>query len=369
MSRHTLDVVHKWFGLIALFFLVIQALTGILIVDGERTVQWLDPASYRLERPTNSRSSLDLLARSAIAKSGQAVASLVLPESPTAPVLAIVVPSEQALPEMVSLHPDTAEVISRKPVLSNPVVLANLLHGELGAGKAGRAILMLTGLSLAVLSVTGFLRWWPGLGKVRRSLRLRWAGSIGATLWQWHSVLGAFLAILFLWLGVTGTLLVGRPFIEPIVSLGDQGRYFPELSGMSATTTGSPAPSTASIDAAYKVAQGAMGSDELRSVLPISRLSPVNTFVFADSQGRMGVARVSSSGAIVERYRPADMPAGNRLLDWMLPLHRGTMLPEWLRTVYYVLATGLVLLASSGLVINRKKARLRRSRAVNRTAS
>ena len=359
MSRQVLDAIHKWFGLFALFFLGLQAISGVLIVNGERTQQWLDPTSYRLAQPAAGRASLDVLARSAIAQNGEAIASLVLPESQTSPVLAIVVPTTRALPEMVAIHPETGEVIGRKPVLSNPVVLTNLLHGELGAGNVGRAILMLAGISLAVLSVTGFLRWWPGWGRLGRSLRLRWAGSLGATLWQWHAVVGAVLAVLFLWLGVTGALLVGRPFVEQLVNAADPSRNFPELS--TAAQAPSPAPrAVISLDAALAKAQHVMGDDELRTVLPVSRSSPVSTFVFADHQGRMGVVHLSPAGDVTERYRPSEMPATNRLLDWMLPLHRGTMLPEWLRTVYYLLAAGLVLLACSGLVINRKKARLRR---------
>ncbi|WP_298168309.1 PepSY-associated TM helix domain-containing protein [Novosphingobium sp.] len=359
MSRQLLDKIHKWLGLFGLFFLLIQAVTGVLIVNGARTQQWLDPHSYRLDQPASVQLPLERYTSAAISRNGQAVASLVLPESATSPVLAVVVPQERALPEMVSIHPATGKVISRNPVLADPVVLANLLHGELGAGKAGKALLMVTGLSLVVLSITGFLRWWPGLGKVRRSLKLRWAGSVSATLWQWHGVIGAVLAILFVWLGLTGALLVGRPFLEPLVNQGNRSADFPELGGLSGAAVQVPAKAI-SMDDAFAVAKQAMGDDELRSVLPLSRLSPQHTFVFADHQGRMGVVRVSAAGQISERYRPADMPAANRALDWMLPLHRGSMLPEWLRTVYYVLASGLVLLASSGLVINRKKARLRK---------
>lgn len=45
MSRQLLDKIHKWLGLFGLFFLLIQAVTGVLIVNGARTQQWLDPHS------------------------------------------------------------------------------------------------------------------------------------------------------------------------------------------------------------------------------------------------------------------------------------------------------------------------------------
>jgi uncharacterized iron-regulated membrane protein len=354
-----LDKLHRWFGLAALVLLVLQAVTGAVIVNGERTQQWLEPELYRLDEPSSLTASLDSLAGAALTAEGQTVASLILPESPTSPVLAVVVPAGEAMPEMVALDPGTARVIGRSPVLTNPVVIANLLHGELGAGLGGRAILMATGIALVLLSVTGVLRWWPGAEKLRRSLRLRWAGSLAASVWQWHGVLGAVLALLFVWLGLTGAMLVGRPFLEPLVTQDSTSR-FPDLG--SARSDHAVPLGAISMDDAFAIARTRMGEDELRSILPLSRLNEVHSFVFSDRQGRMGVVRVASDGAITETYRPSDMPAANRTLDWMLPLHRGTMLPEWLRTIYYAIALGLTFIAGSGLFINRRKARLRKAR-------
>jgi uncharacterized iron-regulated membrane protein len=87
------------------------------------------------------------------------------------------------------------------------------LHTNLLAGKTGRAINGVLSILVVLLSVTGLILWWPGTGRIRRSLTIDFRANWKRMNWDLHSVTGLWLfAFVFVW-GVTGVFLVfPRPF-------------------------------------------------------------------------------------------------------------------------------------------------------------
>src|ERR1019366_5754404 len=61
---------------------------------------------------------------------------------------------------------------------------------------------------VVILSVTGLAIWWPGLGRLRRSLKIDFRANWKRFNWDLHSVVGFWMfAFVFIW-GVTGVYLV-----------------------------------------------------------------------------------------------------------------------------------------------------------------
>jgi uncharacterized iron-regulated membrane protein len=82
------------------------------------------------------------------------------------------------------------------------------LHTNLLGGTAGRAINGVMAIFVVILSVTGFVIWWPGAGRVRRSLTIDFRTNWKRLNWDLHSVVGLWMfAFVFIW-GVTGVYLV-----------------------------------------------------------------------------------------------------------------------------------------------------------------
>ena len=87
------------------------------------------------------------------------------------------------------------------------------LHTNLLAGDTGRKVNGVLAIFVTALSVTGLMIWWPGAGRVRRSLKIDFRSNWKRLNWDLHSVVGFWMfAIVFIW-GVTGVYLVfPRPF-------------------------------------------------------------------------------------------------------------------------------------------------------------
>ena len=80
-------------------------------------------------------------------------------------------------------------------------------HDNLLYGETGRRINGIGALFVTLLSVTGAIIWWPGIGNWRRSLTIDLKANWKRLNWSLHSALGFwFLGFVVLW-GITGVYL------------------------------------------------------------------------------------------------------------------------------------------------------------------
>ena len=82
------------------------------------------------------------------------------------------------------------------------------LHTNLLGGRTGREINGILSIFVVLMSVTGLIIWWPGMGRLRRSLTIDFKANWKRLNWDLHSVVGLWMfAFVFIW-GVTGIYLV-----------------------------------------------------------------------------------------------------------------------------------------------------------------
>ncbi len=100
-----------------------------------------------------------------------------------------------------------------RPASIGVVAWLSDLHTNLLAGETGRRINGLLAIPVVILCLSGVVIWWPGTGRVRRSLKIDFKASWKRLNWDLHSVIGLWMfAFVFIW-GVTGVYLVfPRPF-------------------------------------------------------------------------------------------------------------------------------------------------------------
>jgi uncharacterized iron-regulated membrane protein len=362
-SKTLADRLHKWIGLVLFSFFFLQALTGFIIVDNERAMQMYSADLYVATKrlPAEQADIEKSFAALPKLQPGEAYASIFFPKKDDIPVMAIKMPAERAIPSLISIDPVKGTVMGSIPVLANPVILANLFHESLMAGQVGKIILAIFGIGLVILSITGVIRWWPGWGRFMQGLRMRRGKTLGQTLWLLHAPLGAITALFLFWMAGTGALLVGRAIFEPVVGTVAPIQYSVPLEE-SLPDSFLAVPDVIGPVAAAKIAQARFPNMRLTAVQPISKIAKHHAIVLMDAEKRASRVKIDGAGKIVATYVPETAPAASRMFDWMLPLHRGSMLPEAVRYLLYPLAVGFMLLALSGFVVNRSKASLAKQR-------
>jgi uncharacterized iron-regulated membrane protein len=133
-----------------------------------------------------------------------------------------------------------------RPALIGVLAWFSDLHTNLLAGTKGRIVNGVMAIFVVVLSVTGLMIWWPGVGRLRRSLTIDFRSNWKRFNWDLHSVVGFWMfAFVFVW-GVTGVYLVfPRPF-QVVVNHFSRLQVYALISSVDA-------PATQSADAAQIV--------------------------------------------------------------------------------------------------------------------
>lgn len=95
-----------------------------------------------------------------------------------------------------------------RPVSIGVLAWLSNLHTDLLGGSTGRKVNGVLAILVVLLSVTGLAIWWPGTGRLRRSLIIDFKANWKRLNWDLHSVVGFWMfALVFMW-GVTGVYLV-----------------------------------------------------------------------------------------------------------------------------------------------------------------
>jgi uncharacterized iron-regulated membrane protein len=102
------------------------------------------------------------------------------------------------------------------------------LHVNLLAGATGKTINGIMAIFVVLLSLSGLIIWWPGRGRLRRSLTIDFRSNWKRLNWDLHSVVGFWMfALIFVW-GVTGVYLVfPTPFQRAVNKISPLKVYTP----------------------------------------------------------------------------------------------------------------------------------------------
>jgi uncharacterized iron-regulated membrane protein len=105
-----------------------------------------------------------------------------------------------------------------RPMMIGVLAWMSDLHTNLLAGNTGRKVNGAMSVLVVILSVTGLFIWWPGMGRLRRSLKIDFRANWKRLNWDLHSVVGFWMfAFVFIW-GVTGVYLVFPAPFQTVVN-------------------------------------------------------------------------------------------------------------------------------------------------------
>lgn len=357
--RKALAALHRWAALAAGSLLLVSGLSGSLMVwqaelDAALNPAWFAPPALRCapaERPVAT--TLALLARAA---PGAKPAIVVAPTVPGAAFQVWERRDARGLRREHFVDADCGRYLGTRLRgdarldRAHAVPLLYELHSRLLAGETGHTAVGAGALVLLALALSGLWLALPrrhGLEAWRRALTVK-RGSAGPRFWyDLHRAAGLWLLPLALLLPLTGAALVFGDASKALVATVLPLQPWPRLArGEAAPARLAPDDYVARGAALFPQAHwsrltlpDAGGSAELRLLQP------------GEPRADTGMTRVrlDAEGRVVAVHDPLRAPAGNRVIDWMFPLHSAEALGLVARLLWTAFGLLPALLLASGL--------------------
>lgn len=343
--RPKIRKLHRLLGVPLALLLFIQGMSGLAIAFRHDIDRMLHPA---LDVQANAKAvPLAALVREVrAANPDHRLARLEFPRRSHGSILFSLYDEDSDALRIVAVDPSSGRVVRAGGLDSWPTHKLLYLHAELLGGAWGHMIVGVVGVLLMTMVISGLISWWPGRRRVWQSLRVSTKGGAVPAVSSLHRLIGALVAPLLLISAATGALMVWKPLFR---------------SALAMVTATVPKPT---VEVAERPGQALMPLDQLvASVVPAK--GELREVRFPDASGRIVTVYVGKrdiSGAVPDqiwfdgytgrelaRYTVRDLPTGNRVVEWLLPIHSGSYAGLFSRSMMAFAALALMFLAGSGL--------------------
>lgn len=331
MNRAQWLRIHKYIGLVMATFLLVQALTGGLLLYRGPVARWIDPAGLTSHGTAPAISAGVAVRQAEHAAPGFTVTRLFAPDSEGAAYVAELA-DKSGSTRYASVDPAGGRVLRMGTLWAFPIEAALQIHYRLTAGKAGMAVVLLNGLALLAMAVTGLAFWWPKRGPLSKHLSIRWDLKFRLVLRQVHRTIGVVVSIVFGFMAITGLLLI-----------------VPELTATSGAAPHRPAISAGPIDQGLALAQSAFPDSPLRDFRLTGETIAVNFQAPERNPRAVHRAVVNITGPHIISAIRAEK--NNVLWMTILPLHTGNSFGVAGPVLLLIVALALLTLAISGPVM------------------
>ena len=340
--------IHLWAGLVFGTILVLQGLTGTVIGWRHELDAWLNPGLLSVAPPPGKAAGDE--ARPAPSEVSAVAArlakdpaygrpdTLFLPEVHGDVYVAWYRPAkpasnwEQGVTRQVMVDPANLAVLGERnwgeAGLSRPLLMPTLfhLHRYLMAGDAGKVIIAVQGVALALLALTGIVVWWPKmtLSAFWHAITIRRGGNWAKFSFQLHRAAGFYTAPVLLVLAFSGVYFNMPDWVKPAI-----GAVAPLSKNEKAVNADSE--SAARIDAgqAMAAAQARYPAGRVSRIgIPGKPEQPYEVRVRQPGELRHGpgATRVSidaGNGAVLRTVDPLAARGGDWFVSTLYPLHTG----------------------------------------------
>ncbi|HEX2139490.1 MAG TPA: PepSY-associated TM helix domain-containing protein [Woeseiaceae bacterium] len=337
---------HKWFGLAIAAWVLLQAVTGTanlyraelnrLLHAGVLTVPSAGPL-LPIDR------WIDAARR---AEPGAAVERIDYPARPGDAVLVTLQCPGCGGHRLVAVDPHTAAITAHGGLERFPVEAAFWLHSHLWIPPVGKYVVGGLGLVVVGMAATGIWLWWPRPGTFRHAFRIvRRLGRLRFVL-DLHRVPGIVTSAAVLFVAATGVALSYSGWLaaalRPVMPFAEP----PKLEA-----PGGPELDSREVQPLVDAARAGFPDSRVRDV----RLSAglVRVLFRPETEGIPRATRQvyvrRHDGKVLARVDPATLPAGDRVIRWLLPLHSGHYGGGAGSAVGLVAGLGLAVLAVTGV--------------------
>lgn len=345
--------VHKWLGIAAAAFLLVQALTGLTLVFRPELARLIDPSGM-VSKPGSTDAAPSVLVAAAEASyPDYRLSRLVYPETDEDTYL-VNLTDERGSIRYVSLDRHDARILREGSIWHFPLIAADNIHYQWLAGRPGMALVTLTGLSLVMMAISGFVFWWPRRS-IRKNLAIRWDSKPRLILRQLHRTTGVLAFPLLLFQAVTGLTIVIPMVTDPPARQWNVRESF-----------------ASRVDLAVALARPQYPGHAIRDVRVVSP-ERINVFFKAPERNSRAVHRVTVDTQNRRVEAVLDASADRAIWVVTYPLHTGEFLGLAGRILLLFLGLALAGQASAGAIMwvqaRRAKARSARERTSKRAGS
>jgi uncharacterized iron-regulated membrane protein len=354
--KRTLIKIHKWTGLAFAILILMQALSGIIMVNKD----WLQAYSSGFDS-NEDKASLDSIITSIQKELPEHRIERIIYTNANSALLARAYPKGSQWFSVVYVDPITTAVLLARPFWQDPVQLAERIHVSLLAGSTGHWVLLIEGGALILMTVLGLIIWWPKPGKWKNSVKVNWAKG-GLRRWRdLHISIGTIVSVFILITALSGFMLIAESSIKPVLSLF-------------AATAPEPNYELEETDNTEPMITWQQSLDQLNSSFPNSSLrqlrivggdrvlgaimAPNNTINPRDHH-ILGIDRYIDKKYVYQNAN--EMLLGDEILHWILPIHSGDIW-GWIRLpLISFMGFSLITIVISGILmwlLKRKQKRL-----------
>ena len=352
MTSPTLVRIHRWVALGLGIVVVLLTGAGAALVFRNELTAFFTPQVVITPRGIPADVHQRMLAAARSVDPGVRTVEIVPAERPDR---AFEVVLKGGRPERhLFVDPHDARIVADNDRDAMPFVTLFTLHKEFFFGGNGEYLAAAGGVALLFLAASGIFLWWPRAWK--NAFRLRLDGNRVAVSYDLHRAIGAVFAIFLLVNAATGVSMVFDEALPRAVNA---------VAGMEsppALPRASPGPMRP-LDDIVAAANRAFPDGRVARVVVREGMPVMVRKRIAGENETKGMNRIhvdGATGAVVAARALDRQPPGNRIYEWILPLHTGTLV-GWPHQVVLLLA-GLAPLVSlaTGLILWRSRAKRRK---------
>ncbi|MPY69960.1 MAG: PepSY domain-containing protein [Alphaproteobacteria bacterium] len=358
---------HLYLGLVAGALFVLLGLTGSLLVFYHAIDETLNPLEATSQSSGPPRPLSEMLA--AVAR--------VRPHDP--PPFRILMPRHAAgvvevwaaIPEedgggyrVTTVDPASAAVLGTRDWGGSLATFVYRLHATLFLGEAGKTAVGVIGLLVLMSIITGIVLWWPKTAQFSQAFTIQFGMRGYRRYIELHKALGLYTGLVLLVIAFSGVSIVFprqvKALVEAILPVAETPTP-PESSVLSGALPIGP-------DRAVSVARRVFPAATLkRVVLPggprgayVVSLRQRGEVQESYGQSSSSVAVDQYSGEVLAVRDYHRLPAGDRFLAWLFPLHNGEALGQTGRWTVFVAGFVPLVLYVTGLALWWAKRKARR---------
>lgn len=353
MMKKTIYKIHKIAGLTIGALIFLMAVSGFLISFRSEVMPVVYP-QFKVP-PKGEEAPVSLMLTRAQAYLGERrITNLYAAEAPDEAFLILFRDSQKLLPEILSINPYSAEVISEMGIAENIFALGLFFHANLFLGKWGGYLVGFSGLILVMFVLSGLYIWLPKRNGFQKFKKL-FQGKSNSSSQRFHHLLGIILAVPLVFSGITGFLTIFDYSYDVMKSIkGDPTR--PEELIMKRSCSFEQDLAALSL----------LNQEQLKNLISVHMCTPKNAYMkvsygLQERHFTGGYARIlidSKEKKIVQSFDSSIDPASwniKRLIIY--PLHSGEYFGLTGRWIVFLSGIGLSLIFISGIRLSYKRKR------------
>ena len=357
MTKKLLLLTHKTIALFVGGFIAIVCLSGASLVFRDVLAPWFTPAMM-IEPQASSPGEYQRILSAVKARVPGAASVEIRPPSRRDRAVNVVLDTPDA--RRLYINPNTGAVVADSAAQWLPFDAFFKLHRHFLAGPTGEYFVAAIGTMLVVMAATGLILWWPRAWQ--QALRIRWTGNRMAVSFDLHKATGTCFALFLLTNALTGLVLIFSGVSTTLVN-----RAFSVANAMPPSNVRpSDAENKKPLDELVATANRAFPAGTVTQVMVRGDTLPVVVRKRTPAENNpLGTNRIYVdpwSGEVVGMIAFATAPPGNKMYEWLYPLHIGELFetPHKLVLVFTGLAPAVLL--TTGLIVWWTRSRMRKKR-------